>query len=221
MDGSTVTVLLRVHAGIDVGVTLDGRDPDQVNPPFPFLEFVFHNVAVGKHDIRVSDVVGFKESAEVVVSPQLPADWQTAEVSHGKQGFSLHLPPGWQLNELQGIDSYVGEIVGGGARLTFDFGWYSNSLVDDEDPLHTVTYEDIGGRRAKLVLPRGEGEGLITGVYFEDFDGNDIDIPPPNRLQISGVGLTPDQRETALAIFRSVRGLDSDVAVPPPPAPTP
>ena len=24
-------------------------------------------------------------------------------------GFSLMLPPGWELNELQGVDSYVGE----------------------------------------------------------------------------------------------------------------
>ena len=67
VDSSTVTVLLRVYAGIDVRVTLDGRGPDQVTPHSPLLEFAFQNVAVGKHTIEVRDVVGYGETAEVVV----------------------------------------------------------------------------------------------------------------------------------------------------------
>ena len=67
MDGSTVTVLLRVYAGIDVRVTLDGRGPDRVNTPPPILEYVFQDVASGKHIIQVRDVIGHKETAEVVV----------------------------------------------------------------------------------------------------------------------------------------------------------
>jgi len=58
VDGSTVTVLLHVFAGIDVQVTLDGRVPDQVNAPIPILEHVFQDVAPGKHAIEVLDVVG-------------------------------------------------------------------------------------------------------------------------------------------------------------------
>ena len=137
-------------------------------------------------------------------------EWKLVEASGWPGGFSLRLPQGWQLNELQGIDSYVGEIIWGGGRLTYDFGWYSNSLVDEDDPQYIVTYEEIGGRRAKLVRPRAEGDGLITGVYFEDFDGSSLDIPSQNRLQISGVGLTPDQQETALALFRTIHPLASE-----------
>ena len=81
--------------------------------------------------------------------------------------------------------------------------------MEDDDPKYIVTYEEIGGLRAKLVLPRGEGEGLMTGVYFEDFD-SDLAIPSQNRLQMSGLGLTPYQRETTLAIFRTIRPLASD-----------
>ena len=136
-------------------------------------------------------------------------EWELVEAFDWTGGVSLRLPPGWQLNELQGWDSYVGEIVGGGARLGFDFGWYSRALVEDDDPKYIVTYEEIGGLRAKLVLPRGEGEGLMTGVYFEDFD-SDLAIPSQNRLQMSGLGLTPYQRETTLAIFRTIRLLASD-----------
>ena len=207
VDGSTVNVLLRVYAGIDVGITLNGMEPDHVNARIPILEFVFQNVPVGKHDIQISDVVGFEESAEVVVSSQVPPDWEAAEVSHGENGLTLSLPPGWQLIELQGVDSYVGEIVGDGVLLGYDFGWYSSPLVDDDDPLHIVTYEDIAGRRAKLVLPKEGTEGLV-GVYIADFDGSGKDQLPHNHLQISGSGLATEQQESAFAIFRSIRGLD-------------
>ena len=67
VDGSRVTVLLRVYAGTDVGVTLDGRDHDELKADVPFLEFVFQGVADGKHTIEVEDVVGYDETAEVVV----------------------------------------------------------------------------------------------------------------------------------------------------------
>ena len=136
-----------------------------------------------------------------------PADgWTLVEAAGWSGGFSLWLPSGWQLNELQGIDSYVGEIVGGNALLTFDLGWYSSHLVNEVDPLFIVVYENIGGRRAKLVRPKdGTGE-LLTGVYFENFDSSD-DAPPwgRTRLQISGFGLAPEQQDTAFAVFRTIR----------------
>lgn len=77
MDGSIVTVPLRVFAGVDVRVTLDGRSPDQVNTVVPILEFVFEDVPVGTHAILVSDIVGYEQTAEVVVPiPGIP-DWLT------------------------------------------------------------------------------------------------------------------------------------------------
>ena len=135
------------------------------------------------------------------------ADWRLVEVASWPGRFSLLLPPSWELKEVQGIDSYVGEIVGDDVLLHFDFGWYSSPLADDDDPLHIVVYEDIGGRRAKLVRPKAEMEGYV-GVYFENIGGVDGDLPR-NRLQIIGEGLTTEQRETAFAIFRSIRNLDS------------
>ena len=69
VDGSTVTVLLHVFAGIDVRVTLDGRAPDHINASIPILEHVFQDVAPGQHTIEVRDVVGYSETVEVVVVP--------------------------------------------------------------------------------------------------------------------------------------------------------
>lgn len=108
------------------------------------------------------------------VADQFPPDWQLVEAlgwPDRQAGFSLQLPPGWQLKELQGIDSYVGEIIGDGVRLTYDLGWHSSPLADDDDPQHVVTYAEIDGLLGKLVQPREGTDGTLTGVYFESFDG--------------------------------------------------
>ena len=100
--------------------------------------------------------------------------------------------------------------MGEGVRLEFDSGWYSNPLADDDDAQHTVTYEDIGERRAKLVRPSEGVEGSV-GVYFEDFDNRGEASFPLDRLTIVGMDLPAEQQETAFAIFRSVRDYDNDL----------
>ena len=67
VDASTVTVSVRVFAGIDVWATLDGTRSDEVTPTPPTIKFVFHNVTPGTHTVEVRDVVGHSETAEVTV----------------------------------------------------------------------------------------------------------------------------------------------------------
>ena len=129
-------------------------------------------------------------------------DWRFLEVPawEGVPGFSLRLPPGWKLNELQGIDSYVGEVVGDGVRLVFDYGAYSPPLNYGNDPEapYSVFYDTYGVVEAKLVTPTGESGG-ITGVYFKHLGGP--------KLTMWGEDLTPAQQQVAFAIFRSIRSL--------------
>lgn len=90
VDGSTVTVQLYVFAGIDVRATLDGRDADQLNALVPILEFVFTDVAPGKHTVEVEDVVGYTKTAEFVVPSLTPAsdvpDWLTDLIQRLQNG---------------------------------------------------------------------------------------------------------------------------------------
>jgi hypothetical protein len=69
--GSTVTVNVRVYVGVDVDVTLDGREPDSISGPSPVLEHVFNDVAPGTYDVEINDVVGFSEVREITVAPRL------------------------------------------------------------------------------------------------------------------------------------------------------
>lgn len=127
---------------------------------------------------------------------EVESNWQFIDAD----SFTLSLPSGWKFNKLQGIDSYVGEFVGDGAKLSFDYGWYSNSLADDNDPDHIVTYETIDGYEAKIVVPKITGQG-ITGIYFADLGGE----IQSTSFQISGRDLTASQQETALKIFRTIK----------------
>jgi hypothetical protein len=121
--------------------------------------------------------------------------WTTADVG----GFAIALPPGWEYRPSQGIDSLVGDFVGDGVTLNFDYGWYSNSLAEDSDPAYVVTHEIIDGIRAKMVVP-GSATNGTTGVYFEGLGSRGMD-----RLQISGSGLTDEQQDLVLQMFRTIQ----------------
>src|ERR1700756_633311 len=64
--------------------------------------------------------------------------------------FSILAPLGWKFHQLMGVDSYVGEFVGDGIALTFDFGRYSTELRKAKKPAYIITKESIGGLSAKI-----------------------------------------------------------------------
>ena len=125
-----------------------------------------------------------------------PTSWQFIDAN----SFTLSLPPSWKFNKLQGIDSYVGEFVGDGIELTFDFGLYSGPRRNDDDPDYLISYETIDGQRAQIITPK-KSRMVMSGIY----------IPKPGSvnekpgLSITGTNLTISQWETALKIFRSLK----------------
>ena len=112
---------------------------------------------------------------------------------------------------MQGVDSHVGEFVGDGVVLRFDFGGYSNSLKEEKKPAYVVIHKAIGGRRAKMVTPRTPGHG-ITGGYFRN-------VGESNALTVFGHDLTSTQQELVLKIFETLRfgGPVPRYVLPPPP----
>jgi len=129
---------------------------------------------------------------------EISSNWQFIDAG----SFTLYLPPDWKFNKLQGIDSYVGEFAGDGVNLRFDFGRYSNSLAEDDDPNYIVTYEIIDGHKAKIVVPKVAGSG-ITGVYFDKLGGSEG--MPQIKLNLYGKNFTLFQQEIILGIFRTLK----------------
>ncbi|MGB2644656.1 MAG: hypothetical protein WBG02_11550 [Candidatus Acidiferrum sp.] len=163
----------------------------------------------------LSSVSGDEASAESAIhgkNAQQPAakesDWHKVDAGP----FSILAPSGWKFRQLEGIDSYIGEFVGEGVVLKFDFGGYSYPLKEEKKPAYVVIHKSIGGRRAKIVSPRTPGHG-ITGVYFRNA-GN------ASALTLFGKDLTPTQQELALKIFETLQfggPPPRDVLFPPPP----
>ena len=69
VDGTTIRVNIRVSAGVDVRVTLDGTSSNTVSGPNPVLEHAFTGVTAGVHIIEVSDLAGNIQTREISVSP--------------------------------------------------------------------------------------------------------------------------------------------------------
>ena len=138
-----------------------------------------------------------------VADAQPAANWKVAVAPAGpsRTKFSLRLPPGWKLNEFQGVNPYRGEVLGDGARMTYDFGGLSWSLSPSDDREHTygMDYEDIGGFTAQVLISMDAGAGYTAAFFHGEDDAN---------LHLVGEDLTPEQQWSAVAMFRSVRLVD-------------
>jgi hypothetical protein len=126
--------------------------------------------------------------------------------------FSILAPLGWEFHQLMGVDSFVGEFVGDGVVLRFDFGQHSGgNLKKYKKPDYVFDHESIGGFPAKIASSKTPGQGL-TGVYFRN-------VGHSNGLFLWGQDLTPAQQELALKIFKTIRfgGAVPRYVIPPPP----
>jgi hypothetical protein len=133
--------------------------------------------------------------AEQNIVTKLPDGWKQLDADY----FTVYAPATWKFRKLQGIHSYVGEFVGDGVRLEFDYGEYSDSLpAYAKEPLYIVSEASIGGHLAKIVCPKTPGHGL-TAIYFREV-GNKT-----NGLFIDAVDLSDAQQKTVLTMFRTIR----------------
>jgi hypothetical protein len=149
---------------------------------------------------------GKKLQATATENP-VPTNWHKLDAGP----FSLFAPAGWEFNQLQGVDSYVGEFVGDGVVLTSDFGRYSSGyLKKAKKPTYVIVHESIGGFPAKIASPRTPGQG-ITAVYFSR-------VSHSTELCLFGKDLTSKQQELALNIFETIRfgGATPRFVMPPP-----
>ena len=138
-------------------------------------------------------------------------DWKrhTANERGGAGKFSLMLPPGWEIVPGEGFDSFVGAIEGEDVLLKFDLGFYAREPRPNPRNKYIVLHEDIGGYAAELVLPAYPPAAptpvyaALTAVYFRNLPSP---LPPMDtRFIIRGTGLSKDQQDTAVTIFRSIR----------------
>src|SRR5437660_23445 len=97
--------------------------------------------AVGQEDawtkctVEANDVVRSTHVASVFSAKAAMSRTGVEETSWHKLdagAFSVLAPFGWKFHQLPGVDSYVGEFVGDGVVLKFDFGEHSNPLKEEK-----------------------------------------------------------------------------------------
>ncbi len=114
--------------------------------------------------------------------------------------FAIELPTDWKKIEFNGIDSYVGGITNGIDSLTFDYGWYSYSLNEENKENQLFATDTINGKIAYLTKPKTNGNGTI-GIYIEKAFKD-------NRFNLIGKNIKNE--ELILNIFKSLKFKDSD-----------
>ena len=121
-----------------------------------------------------------------VVTP--PDDWQLIKAG---DKFTFRAPSDLQPRNVKGIDSFVGEYTSPTLELTFDYGWYSNSLNDEG---YSGSWTTIDGRRAWIATKDDK-----TGVHFPQVHDTDKKTKLTMFAKLKGSSL-----ETVHKIFRSI-----------------
>ena len=120
--------------------------------------------------------------------------------------FKFYVPP--DMNEVQpdgiAIDSLVRTHQGKFIALNFDYGMYSNSLSDPENPDYRSHEEVVGGKPAHfaswgLVATEGDKKLNRLGVYIRDTGREGM------RLMMAAVCQDHMSCRDAEEIFRTVR----------------
>jgi hypothetical protein len=182
LEGATLRVEIEAfRLGEGVGDCKDCKNIQELT-----VDFAFENIPAGRTPRPMVEAGSSAGGA--------PASWHELDTG----AFSILAPTGWEFYQLCGVDSYIGEFVGDGVVLTFDFGRYSSGyLGDTKKPEYVIIHKPIGGFPAKIASPRTAGHG-ITGVYFRKVGRSD-------GLCLYGENLASTQQELALKVFETIR----------------
>lgn len=112
--------------------------------------------------------------------------------------FTIIIPSTWNLEELQGYDSFVRQIrINEQEKIDIDLGWYSSNLNVDNST-HDITNKTIDNKSAKIVKPKNFQQGT-TGIYFDSLDIQ------KTKLQMSGVNLSAGNQRLFLTAIETLK----------------
>lgn len=117
--------------------------------------------------------------------------------------YRFQFPVGFSLIPGQGIDSYVGNIVGAGISLGFDYGPYTGPSTNLPATEYVVTEDEIDGRFRQIVKPI-DPVNNFTKFFIYNINSKLDDPYFYNRLTISVNNITLAQQEMIIDVFNNV-----------------
>lgn len=116
--------------------------------------------------------------------------------------YEFEFPTDFNLVELKGIDSYVGNLVGNEITLTFDFGWYTSPLSNLSEDEFIVTDTIINGHFRQIVQPINP-EVNFTRIHLYRISDSTESPHGYNSLTMYTENISSAQLEIVLTIFNS------------------
>jgi hypothetical protein len=128
-------------------------------------------------------------------------DWK--EIRLAGTALRLRSPVDLEPAGREGIDSPVSVFQGATIEVTVDEGPFCDPLTGYGDrPEHRISEEVVGGRPARVVSFRLEGDqGALAGAHFESA----AEDPGPSRLTIAVIGRQDLGGDVPLEMVKSVR----------------
>lgn len=83
--------------------------------------------------------------------------------------YKFDFPSQFQPIEEQGIDSYIGKVIGAGIELTYDFGIYTNPYENLPEGAFEVLNEIFGSVERQIVIATNPSQDF-TGIHIRDLN---------------------------------------------------
>jgi len=125
---------------------------------------------------------------------------------HDEGTFTIQLPPSYTRVEARGIDSQEGRWEAPGRRISYDLGFYSNPLQQDEMesfPGRVVCQESEGPGTPRIIRYTPEDGGYAFSAHWPDLRGQGSGTT--ESLTLYGVVEQEGDQGEILAVIRSVR----------------
>jgi hypothetical protein len=118
--------------------------------------------------------------------------------------YSFYFPDDFQLEVLQGIDSYIGRINGNESSLFFDYGWYTSPVGNLPANEYTVTEDNLNGHFRQIVKPV-DAIANYTRIHLYKISDQQSSPNGYNSLTILADNLSVAQQEVIIDVFNTVQ----------------
>lgn len=135
------------------------------------------------------------------------SEQQDSKINIEIGNYLFNFPSEFKLIEKQGIDSYIGNIVGSKISLYFDFGWYTSASQNLPQEQYNVIEDEIEGHFRQIVIPINTKLGYTKIHLYKISDS----LKSPfgyNSLTIATNNLTLEQQEIIIEVFNSVKTIE-------------
>jgi hypothetical protein len=124
----------------------------------------------------LSGLWGCSSTADGPATPA-PAEWQQVDSACD---FFFKAPPEMKRQDVSGIDSCVGEYLGAGMDLSYDYGGYSDPLDSYSDNAEyaeeSATIDGFEAKVISLKLLNGSELPYVAAAHFADIGKNGIKL---------------------------------------------